>query len=69
MRAACLLGSRKRVGFSRVRGTIVVEGDTLTGESFNEIILGPSGLPDPDTGTVVFTGRLTTFVGRRISVE
>ncbi len=61
--------TRDHVGFSRVRGTIVVEGDALTGESFNELILGPPGLPDPDTGTVVFTGGLTTFVGRRISAE
>ncbi len=62
-------GTRDHVGFARVRGTIVVEGDALTGESIFEFILGPAGLPDPDTGTVFFTGGLTTFVGRRISVE
>ena len=60
--------TREHVGFIRVRGTAVVEGDTLTGEAINELILGPPALPDPDTGTVVFTS-LATFVGRRISVE
>ena len=60
--------TRDHVGFIRVRGTTVVEGDTLTGEAINELILGPPALPDPDTGTVVFSG-LATFVGRRISVE
>jgi hypothetical protein len=60
--------TREHVGFIRVRGTTVVEGDTLTGEAINELILGPPALPDPDTGTVVFTG-LATFVGRRISVD
>ncbi len=62
-------GTRDHVGFSRVRGTIVVEGDALTGESIFESIVGPPGLPDPDTGDVVFTGGLTTFVGRRISAD
>ena len=33
--------TRDHVGFLRVRGTIVVEGDTLTGESIVELILGP----------------------------
>ena len=60
--------TREHVGFFRVHASLVVEGDTLTGESTNETILGPPGLPDPDTGTPVNEGE-SEFVGRRIRVE
>ncbi len=56
------------VGFLKVRGTQVVDGDTLAGENLGEFIIGPPGLPDPDAGMVVLS-LPATHVGRRISVE
>ena len=56
------------VGFLKVRGTQVVDGDTLAGEFLGEFIIGPPGLPDPDAGMVVLS-LPGTHVGRRISVE
>ncbi len=56
------------VCFLKVQGTQVVDGDTLAGENSGEFIIGPPGLPDPDTGMVVLS-LPATHVGRRISVE